>query len=73
MDVAYLWHKDRFHFSRTKWWLFYSYPNFIFNPDVFVKNYAPGRKTNKYTWAPLTVHNTPVMTILKGYFYIILF
>ena len=28
---------------------------------------------NKYTWAPQTVHNTPVMKILKGFFYIILF
>ena len=27
----------------------------------------------KYTWAPQTVHNTPVMNILKGYFYWILF
>ena len=27
----------------------------------------------KYTRAPQTVHNTPVMNILKGYFYIILF
>ena len=27
----------------------------------------------KYTWAPQTVHNTPVMNILKGYFYIRLF
>ena len=27
----------------------------------------------KYTWAPQTVHNTPVMNILKGYFYIIFF
>ena len=27
----------------------------------------------KYTWAPQTVHNTPVMDILKGYFYLILF
>ena len=27
----------------------------------------------KYTWAPQTVHNTPVMNILKGYYYIILF
>ena len=25
----------------------------------------------KYTWAPQTVHNTPVMHILKGYYYII--
>ena len=23
----------------------------------------------KYTWAPQTVHNTPVMNILKSYFY----
>ena len=28
---------------------------------------------SKYTWAPQTVHNTPVMNILKGYFYWILF
>ena len=27
----------------------------------------------KYTRAPQTVHNTPVMNIVKGYFYIILF
>ena len=27
----------------------------------------------KYTWAPQTVHNTAVMNILKGYFYIRLF
>ena len=27
----------------------------------------------KYTWAPQTVHNTPVMNILKGYFYIGIF
>ena len=27
----------------------------------------------KYTWAPQTVHNTPVMNIFKGYFYIRLF
>ena len=27
----------------------------------------------KYTWAPQTVHNTPIMNILKGYFYIRLF
>ena len=29
----------------------------------------------KYTWAPQTVHNTstPVVNILKGYFYLILF
>ena len=27
----------------------------------------------KYTWAPQTVHNTPVMNILKSYYYIILF
>ena len=27
----------------------------------------------EYTWAPQTVHNTPVMNILKGYFYMILF
>ena len=27
----------------------------------------------KYTRAPQTVHNTPVMNILKGYFYVILF
>ena len=27
----------------------------------------------KYTLAPQTVHNTPVMNILKGYYYIILF
>ena len=27
----------------------------------------------KYTWAPQTVHNTPVMNILKAYFYLILF
>ena len=27
----------------------------------------------KYTWAPQTVHNTPVMNILKGYFCIKLF
>ena len=29
--------------------------------------------TKKYTWAPQTMHNTPVMNILKSYFYIILF
>ena len=23
----------------------------------------------KYTWAPQTVHNTPVMNILKGFLY----
>ena len=28
---------------------------------------------SKYTWAQQTVHNTPVMNILKGYYYIILF
>ena len=28
---------------------------------------------NKYTTAPQTVHNTPVMNILKGYVYIILY
>ena len=28
---------------------------------------------SKYTRAPWTVHNTPVMNILKGYFYITLF
>ena len=27
----------------------------------------------KYTWAPQTVHNTPVMNILKGYFCVTLF
>ena len=27
----------------------------------------------KYTRAPQTVHNTPVMNILKGFFYITLF
>ena len=26
----------------------------------------------RYTWAPQTVHNTPVKNILKGHFYIIL-
>ena len=25
----------------------------------------------KYTWAPQTVHNTPVVNILKGYFCIL--
>ena len=30
-------------------------------------------KDFKYTWSPQTVHNTPVMNILKGYFYLILF
>ena len=30
-------------------------------------------KKYKYTWAPQTVHNTPVMNFLKGYFCIILF
>ena len=29
-------------------------------------------ENKKYTWAPQTVHNTPVMNILKGYYYIIL-
>ena len=28
---------------------------------------------SKYTWALQTVNNTPVMNILKGYFYLILF
>ena len=27
----------------------------------------------KSTWAPQTVHNMPVMNILKGFFYMILF
>ena len=28
---------------------------------------------DKYTWAPQTLHNTPVVNILKDYFCIILF
>ena len=27
----------------------------------------------KYTWAPQTVHNTPVMNILKGYFHLLFY
>ena len=30
------------------------------------------RSISKYTWAPQTVHNTPVMNILKGYYYYII-
>ena len=29
-----------------------------------------GHNSYKYTWAPQTVHITPVMNILKGYFYL---
>ena len=36
---------------------------------TFISNFTK----KKYTWEPQTVHNTPVMNILKGYFYVILF
>ena len=32
-----------------------------------------GHHSYKYTWAPQTVYNTPVMNILKGYFCVTLF
>ena len=53
------------------------YFNVIFEKVLwyFVRTYkinAP-KAMIKYTWATQTVHNTPVMNILKGYYYIILF
>ena len=44
---------------------------------LIIMDYLPTKQRvhfkKKYTWAPKTVHNTPVMNILKGYFYLILF
>ena len=50
-------------------------PCSVVNEAVLSYMYSVYRATvfMKYTWAPQTVHNTPVMNILKGYFYIILF
>ena len=68
------WQTDR---CRTKWSLCVTmlhrqhknYVGFEFWRIFSIRNY----ERTKYTWAPQTVHNTPVMNILKGYFYLILF
>ena len=40
-------------------------------PSLMTKSPSSTEKS-KYTWAPQTLHNTPVVNILKGYFCIIL-
>ena len=35
---------------------------------VIYKKVVSFKFFDKYTWAPQTVHNTPVVNILKGYF-----
>ena len=42
-------------------------------PKVELDLYHVDTHSSKYTWAPQVLHITPVMIILKGYFYIILF
>ena len=41
--------------------------------DALIYPFHNAFHRDKYTWAPQKVHNTPVMNILKGYFYMILF
>ena len=48
---------------------------FVYTTSAVIVDRNNGQISNpmtKYTRAPQTVHNTPVMNILKGYFYIIL-